>query len=101
MQVLAKNTQKFLYSLKFSASFKKFDYTDPLNFKSLLSEEEIMVNYANIQDYGQHPTIRTDKSNAQSHQRLQGRIVLKRNSQNDGRKWSPWLHFELIWRSWT
>jgi len=43
MQVLAKNTQKFLYSLKFSASFKKFDYTDPLNFKSLLSEEEIMI----------------------------------------------------------
>ena len=39
MQVLAKNSQKFLKSLRFSASFKKFDYADPLNFKSLLSEE--------------------------------------------------------------
>jgi hypothetical protein len=39
MEVLAKNSQKLLKTMKFGASFKKFDYTDPLNFKSLLSEE--------------------------------------------------------------
>lgn len=44
MQVLAKTSRKIVNPMRFCASFKKFDYTDPLNFKSLLSEEEIMVN---------------------------------------------------------
>jgi hypothetical protein len=40
-----------LTALRQFASFKKYDYTDALNFKSLLNEEELMVSHRNIVDY--------------------------------------------------
>ncbi len=37
---IAKNATLLIRSF---ASFKKYDYTDALNYKSLLNEEEVMV----------------------------------------------------------
>ena len=44
IQNFVRKTQKSLKLISFLASFQKFDYTDPLNFKSLLAEEELMVH---------------------------------------------------------
>ena len=43
MKVLAKYLPPTLKNSRYFASFKKYDYTDGLNFKSLLTEEEVMV----------------------------------------------------------
>ncbi len=40
---IKKNIPKLLSSANFSQKFAPFDYTDPFNHKSLLTEEEIMV----------------------------------------------------------
>lgn len=45
MQVLAQRLAPLITPLRYRASFKKYDYTDGLNFKSLLNEEELMVQY--------------------------------------------------------
>ena len=44
IQNFVRTTKKSVKLTSFSASFKKFDFTDPLNFKSLLDEEELMVH---------------------------------------------------------
>lgn len=52
MQVLAKNVRTLATGIRYSAAFKKYDYTDGLNFKSLLNEEELMI-MDNAQQFAQ------------------------------------------------
>lgn len=43
MQAITKNVRNLATGIRYCASFKKYDHTDGLNFKSLLNEEELMI----------------------------------------------------------
>jgi hypothetical protein len=81
-----------LTTLRQFASFKKYDYTDALNFKSLLNEEELMVSHRNIVDYREYSPVCADPPRPQDHSGLQGGVLRPIGHQTHGRERTAGLH---------